>query len=147
MSILGRIRQNIALIAIIIFVALLAFVLTDFIRGITTLVAGPLDAGYIAGEPISQQEYNNILNNQQQNATDELSRGRASDQAFNNLVLQKILEKEYEKSGIDVSAEELSDLLYGRNISPQLLQAPAFRDSTGNFSPGAVQAYFQQLLT
>ncbi|MEL6134931.1 MAG: SurA N-terminal domain-containing protein, partial [Bacteroidota bacterium] len=148
MSILGRIRQNIALIAIIIFVALLAFVLTDFIRGITTIVSGPLDAGYISGEPISQEEYNRQVNQAVESRPGQLSeadRGRLSDQVWQQLVTQKILEQEYKKSGVDVSSAELADMLYGRNIDAEILQAPIFKDSTGQFSPQRVQLYLQQI--
>ncbi|MEO1417309.1 MAG: SurA N-terminal domain-containing protein [Bacteroidota bacterium] len=148
MSILGRIRQNIALIAIIIFVALLAFVLTDFIRGITTIVSGPLDAGYISGEPISQEEFNRQVNQAVESRPGQLSeadRGRLEDQVWQQVVTQKILEQEYKKSGVDVSSAELSDMLYGRNIDAELIQAPIFKDSLGRFDPSRVKLYFQQI--
>ena len=68
MSALSRIRQNIGLIAIVIFIALAAFILTDFIRGITTIVQGVPEAGTVAGSTISNDEYQEQVSLYNQNS-------------------------------------------------------------------------------
>ncbi len=150
MSVLSRIRQNISLVAIIIFVALLAFVLPDFIKGLSSGVTGPPVAGEIAGEPISWEEYqdevSNTLQQQRQNGpVDPVQEGQVRDQVWSSMVMRRLYEKEFEKIGIEVTKKELTEMFVGRHVDPTYLQAPIFKDSTGRFNPQRVQQWYQYM--
>lgn len=124
MSALSRIRQNIGLIAVVIGIALLAFILTDFLSGITGFFQGPIDAGTVAGQTITDQEYRERVSNalQQVGSQDELENGRARDQVWNQMVSEKVFDLEYEKIGLEISNDELLDMFAGDEISPFLRQ-------------------------
>jgi len=130
MSALSRIRQNIGLIAIVIFIALAAFILTDFFRGISALVQGIPEAGTVAGQSIDDREYQEQASLFLQNAgggQDDLQACQARTQAWNYLVQTKVLEEEYEDVGLEITGDELYDMFAGEEISPivrQYLLAP-----------------------
>jgi len=112
------------LIAIVIFVALLAFILTDFFSGISRIVAGPPDAGEVAGEPISDQVYRTRVNEvlSQVPGGDELQTGRVRDDVWNRMVSEMVFDKEFESVGLEVTGAEIYDMFAGRNISPYVRQ-------------------------
>lgn len=120
MSALSRIRQNIGLIAIVIFIALAAFILTDFIRGITTIVSGVPEAGTVAGAEVSNQEYQEQVSLYSQNsgATDELQQCNLRTQVWNNLVREKLYQMQMEGIGLQITGEELYQMFAGKEISP-----------------------------
>ncbi|MDP5170282.1 MAG: SurA N-terminal domain-containing protein [Bacteroidia bacterium] len=109
MSILSKIRDNIGLVAIIIFIALIAFILTDLISGINTAFGGPSPAGTVAGESISYQEFQNRVS-QQNSAGDELARGNVADQVWQQMVDEKVLKAEYDRIGLVVTGDEIYDM-------------------------------------
>ena len=51
------------LIVIVIFVALLAFILTDFFQGISSFLGAAPEAGTVAGQTVSDQEYRTRVSN------------------------------------------------------------------------------------
>ncbi|MEO0900214.1 MAG: SurA N-terminal domain-containing protein [Bacteroidota bacterium] len=146
MSILSRIRQNITLVAIIIFIALIAFVLPDFIKGLTNQVTGPPMAGEVAGETIDYSDYveevNQTIQAQGGNLPPE-QEAQLRETVWNNMVMRKLYQKEFDALGIEVTNNELTEMFVGRHIDPQYLQAPIFKDSLGNFSPQRVAQWYQ----
>lgn len=120
MSALSRIRQNIGLIAIVIFIALAAFILTDFIRGITTILRGVPEAGNVAGVEITNQEYQEQVSLYSQNsgAMDDLQSCQLRTQVWNNLVREKAYQMQLEGIGLEVTGEELYQMFAGEEISP-----------------------------
>jgi peptidyl-prolyl cis-trans isomerase D len=126
MSALSRIRHNMALIVILIALALLAFILTDLFTGLGSFLNAPPDAGMVAGQPISFQEYDervtNTVNSQSQGPANELTRGRIADQVWDAMVSEIVWDSEMEKSGLEVTGEELYDMFAGKEISPIVRQ-------------------------
>lgn len=109
MSTLSKIRDNIGLVAIIIFIALVAFILTDLISGINTIVGGLPSAGTVAGETIDWQEYQNRIS-QQGAVGDEATRGSVADQVWQQMVDEKVFDAEYKSVGIETSGAEIYDM-------------------------------------
>ncbi len=109
MSTLSKIRDNIGLVAIIIFIALVAFILTDLISGINTIVGGLPSAGTVAGETIDWQEYQNRIS-QQGAVGDEATRGSIADQVWQQMVDEKVFDAEYKAIGIETSGAEIYDM-------------------------------------
>ena len=122
MSALSRIRNNMGLVATIIFIALLAFILTDFLAGVTGVFGGPPPAGTVAGAEISDQEFElRVANRNQQGANTQLQRSMLRNQVWNEMVNDRILNAEYEKIGLSISDEELIDMMAGNNIPQDVL--------------------------
>ncbi len=109
MSILSRIRDNIGLVAIIIFIALIAFILTDLISGVNTIFGGLPPAGTVAGEEILWSDYQDRLS-QQELQGDEMARGQAEDQVWQQMVDEKIMQAEYDRIGLVVTGDEIYDM-------------------------------------
>ncbi len=123
MSALSRIRQNIGLIAIVIFIALAAFILTDFIRGITTIVQGVPEAGTVAGSTISNDEYQEQVSLYNQNSGGgDLAYCNLRNQVWTNLVREKVFQQELDKVGLQVTGEELYQMFAGETVSPLVRQ-------------------------
>jgi peptidyl-prolyl cis-trans isomerase D len=121
MSTLSRIRQNIGLIAIVIFIALAAFILTDFFRGITTVLQGVPEAGLVAGEEVGDREYQEQVSLYMQNAGgnyDDLQSCQLRNQVWDQVVREKLYAQELEKVGLQVTAEELYQMFAGEEVSP-----------------------------
>jgi peptidyl-prolyl cis-trans isomerase D len=122
MSLLSRIRQNIGLVAAVIFIAIIAFLLGDLLSGLDRM-RGAAVAGEVAGQEIPYQEYSrrisNVLN-QRGGGDDDFLRGQASEQVWSEMVNEIILDREFESAGLAVSEAELYDMFAGREISPLL---------------------------
>ncbi|MDX5436046.1 MAG: SurA N-terminal domain-containing protein, partial [Pontibacter sp.] len=107
--------------------------------------------GEIAGEEIDYQEFDAAL--QQVKADYENRVGRAAnegemamlrEQAWNQLIFKIALQKEYDRLGLEVTDEELTDMVQGNNIHPAVMQAFA-NPQTGEFDRAQVVQYLQNL--
>ncbi|TAE46597.1 MAG: hypothetical protein EAZ89_19765 [Bacteroidetes bacterium] len=122
MSVLGWIRNNIGLIVIIIFLALVSFILQDVLKGIDSIFGGAPSAGVVAGKTITTVEYNERSNNalSQSDSGDELQNARIKDQVWEQLVSEVVLDQEFENVGLGISGDEIYDMFAGKEISPLL---------------------------
>ncbi|MDX1908944.1 MAG: peptidylprolyl isomerase [Bacteroidia bacterium] len=120
MTILARIRQNISLIAIVIFFALAVFILTDFLSGMSNIVSGPPEAGSVAGESVAYTEYSQRVENalSQSGDADELARGRIQDQVWDQFVSELVYDRELKSAGLQVSGAEIYNLFTDEALTP-----------------------------
>lgn len=155
MALIGKIREKSALIVIFIGLALLAFILSDWqsIAGNT----GAQEMGLVAGEAVDVDRYNEILQQvMQQDQQQAQQSGReygireqrqSEQRAWQTLVEETILQKEYDALGIDVSEKELDAYLFGENgfsVMPDLAQS--FADpATGKFKPELLQKRIEEM--
>ncbi|WP_162428055.1 peptidylprolyl isomerase [Pontibacter pudoricolor] len=109
------------------------------------------EIGEIAGETIEYQEFDEVF--QQMKTNYENQTGRSAnegelamlrEQAWNQLIFKIALEKEYERLGIEVSEEELFDMVQGNNIHPAVRQAFT-NPQTGEFDRAQVVQYLQNM--
>ncbi|MFM2207505.1 MAG: hypothetical protein RL213_1480 [Bacteroidota bacterium] len=153
MAVIGRIRKRVGLLIGVVGVSMLLFILGDLVTSNTGLMNSNSDVlGEIGGEKIRYQEFerrvdqltenyklNTRTENIDQNTTDMLR-----DQAWNMYVNDFTLGKEYEKLGISCSADELFDMVAGKNPHPQVQQA--FTDpNTKMFDKNAVMKFLKDL--
>lgn len=155
MALIGKIRDKSVLLVIVIFVALMAFVLGDwqsFSRG------GGDEIGYgtIAGDPVDGNAYleaaENFENNDKQNAAQQ---GRpytqqdadaSADKAWSYIVETNVLNREIEALGLAVGAQELDAYLYARDgFAPLPDLAQNFSDSLGRFDAKALAQRIEQM--
>jgi len=147
MATLEKIRNRAGvLVAIVIGMALLAFILGDFLNSGGALFSNSqFEIAEISGKSISFQKYQKELNNlieitkftSGNNALDEETRERIQEQTWQQLLRQNILNDEYKELGIDVSSQELWDMVQGENIHP-IIQNLFTNPETGELNTMAV---------
>lgn len=149
MAIIGNIRKKSGLVIILIGVALLAFVLGDFVK------KGPKkgnNIGAIAGEEITRTDFENKVQKQedqykQQSGKENLTSAeilQIREMTWTQLVRETILQKEYDKLGVVVGKDELLDMVQGKHPHPYIVQS--FTDpQTGQFNPATVVQFLKTL--
>lgn len=157
MSILESIRNRASLF-IVLFVgfALLAFILQGSLdSGFSFFGQGRDFLAEINGHKVKQPDFDlevqkveaNLLAaaaQQGRSSLDPQERENVLTQVWNKFLDDYMYQEQYSKLGIDVSNEEVLDMLWGYNVVPQIQQS--FRDSiTGQFSPALVHKYVEGL--
>lgn len=132
MAAIGSIRKRSGLLIIIIGVALVLFLLTDFLgKANFGGPTGETNVGSIKGEPISQQDFatrvENALQAQSQGqAITETQRIQVRNRVWEQILRERILETEYSKLGLNVTPEELYNQI--TNAQPGSLIYQYFSD-------------------
>lgn len=132
--------------------SIVAFVGADLLGPNSTLLGNSkTNVGEIAGTTISYQdflakqdeiEYNWAQSNRRTPTSNDLVSIR--NLTWDALVAEYAFKNEFNSIGLDVSDEEIVDMVQGDNISPQISQA--FTDpETGEFSKDNVVAFLQNL--
>lgn len=132
MAIIQSIRSRFGLLlAIIVGVALFAFILGDFITSGGFIVQrSKMSIAEINGSRVGYNEYQNTLAYTEkimkaQYQTSQLEQDMVQsvrEQAWQDLIQKYLLEKEYKKLGLAVSDQEFSDLVQGPNPHPLVMQ-------------------------
>ena len=111
MATLEKIRQRKKILAIVIGAALLAFI---------------IEVGIVS------KEVEKAAAEAQQNNQDQVDPAVRQQQVLDDMINEKLLEKEYESLGITVSDKEISELMIGKNAAPAVVQ---FAQQVGAKSP------------
>ncbi len=132
MAIIQTIRNRAGvLLAIIIGIALFAFVLGDFITsGGFIYQKSKMDVAVINGNKVSFTEFQKLSTNIEEvmkaqyqiGSVDEQMAQSARNQAWQDLLQKYILDKEYRKIGLAVSDQEFNDMIQGPNPHPMIMQ-------------------------
>ena len=115
-------------IAAIIFIALLAFILTDLLGNGNNIFSDNDTIGKVDGEKIKVQDYQQEIEQQEefykmtQGQLSEDMQNQLRDGVWRQMVNDKIFEKVYDKAGIVVTGEEVLDMATGNHIAPVLRQ-------------------------
>jgi peptidyl-prolyl cis-trans isomerase D len=154
MAILEKLRMRAGtLLAVIIGLALFAFVLSDFLdSGGSLFTQQKNEIAEIAGKSIPYTEFETQVKNlekfqqirtgQSSFSEDIMDRFRTA--VWENMVRDQILEKEYKKTGIDVSEDELKEMFIGEN--PHQLVVQYFGDpQTGVLNRAGLVQFIQQI--
>ncbi len=147
MATLEKIRNRAGvLVAVVIGLALLAFILGDFLNSGGALFSNSqFEIAEIAGKSIPYQKYQKELNDiieinkfsSGQSTLDENTIQRIQMQTWNQIVREYVLEDEYDELGVDVSSQELWDMVQGENIHP-IIQNLFTNPETGELNTMAV---------
>lgn len=152
MAVIQKIQKQTGCLLLVIGVAMIAFVLTDLISTRSSIFGGNANTvAEIKGEKIDYTDLNNRyegmindlrLNNPDVEVTEEI-RQAYQEQAWNQLIQEKVMEKEYAKLGLAVSGKELADITVGDNTHPRVKQA--FTDQqTGVFDKNRFVKFIQE---
>jgi peptidyl-prolyl cis-trans isomerase D len=154
MATLERLRKRSGLLlAIVVGMALFAFVLGDLFRsGGSMFQSSRRDVAEIHGEHISIDEYQKRVDNltqfyKQQRRTTSLNNEttyQIRDQVWEQMVREFVLLNEYEELGIMVTDEELFELVQGRNPHP-IVQDYFTDPQTGQFRRQDLLRFISQL--
>jgi peptidyl-prolyl cis-trans isomerase D len=154
MAILEKLRVKAGLlVAIVIGLSLLAFVLSDFLdSGGSLFTRSKYEIAEVSGKSVPYTDYESKVKELED--IQKLQNGQASldeetiDQirtaTWENMIQDMLLEKQYAKLGIDVSKEELRDMIMGENPHPAIAQL--FTDpQTGILNRQSLSAFMQRI--
>ena len=143
MTTLQRIRNHGVLLLVVVGIAMLAFILGDFLNsGSSFFNKSRENVGVIAGHKVHYTEYETAkeqltevykFENGSSDINEELGI-QIRNQVWQMMVMDYTLREQAEKIGMDVTAEELSELCIGTNPHQLIRQRRAFYDETGNFN-------------
>jgi len=143
------------LIAIVIGISLAAFVLGDLLQSGTSIFQkNQMEIGEINGESIQYPDFQRQVEelgeiykqNTQQKQLDENSWVQVREQTWQNSVQKIVMSDVYKDLGIEVTSDELFDMIQGANLHPIIQQL--FRNpNTGQVDRGAVVNFLKQLET
>ena len=148
MASLQRIRNHGALLIAIVGLAMLAFILGDFLNsGSSFFNRSRENVGVIAGQKVHYTEYEAAK--EQLTEVYKIESGRSDfdedtysqirNQVWNMLMMDYTLRAQAKKIGMDVTVDELSEQCIGENPHQILRSRRAFMDENGQFSRAIVK--------
>jgi peptidyl-prolyl cis-trans isomerase D len=154
MAILEKLRVKAGLLlAIVIGLSLLAFVLSDFLdSGGSLFTRSKFEIAEVSGKSIPYTDFESAVNKLEQmhklrsgqTSIDEATMDQIRNGTWDNMIQDMLLEKQYSKLGIDVSEEELRNLIMGENPHPAIAQL--FTDpQTGILNRMALKSFMQRI--
>lgn len=152
MATLGKIRSKGKVLAIIIGLALFAFIAEELFRSCeSTRNDQRQQVGQVLGEKISVQdfqklidEYQEIIKMQQgqENLTED-QLNQVKDMVWNTYVQSKIVESEASKLGLTVTDGEMQDIM-NQGTNPILAQSPFINQQTGRFDVNQLKKFLAE---
>lgn len=151
MALIGTLRTKMGTwVVVFVFVAIAAFILGDLF-GNNGVLMGRNTVGEIAGHEISLEEYQAAIQEREANYAMNFGRSPGEremttirQQAWELLIVRHAIEKQYGKVGVTVSAAEVQDLLWGKNVDENVKQSFT-NPETGQFEKDRVLSYLAQL--
>ncbi len=143
------------LVAIVIGFSLAAFVLGDLISGGTSVFQrNQMEVGVIDGESIQYPEFQKQVEelgevfkqNYQTTQLDDNAWSQVREQAWQTNIRDIVMGATYEELGIEISADELFDMLQGANPH-QIVQQIFSNPETGQFDRASVVRFLKSLET
>lgn len=126
MATLEKIRSKSVILFVIIIVALLAFILGDFLTSSRSLTGPGTTAAKVAGQKIDIQQFNNRVEQQRQamqaQGYADIDNAQLQNQVMEQMIYQALLDKEISELGITVTDTELSQAMTGETPLPQVVQ-------------------------
>ena len=154
MTTLQRIRNHGVILLVVVGVAMLAFILGDFLNsGSSFFNKNRENVGVIAGHKVHYTEYETAkdqltevykIESGSNDINEDLSI-QIRNQVWQMLLMDYTLREQADKIGMVVTAEELSELCIGANPHQLIRQRRAFYDETGNFNRFALINFLNSL--
>ena len=154
MATLQKIRTKAGLlVAIVIGLSLAAFILGDMLQsGSSIFRRNQMEVGVIDGESIQYTDFQKEVEklgemykkNRQATQIDDNTWAQIREQAWQDEINKIVMGKVYEDEGIDVSSDELFDLLQGANVHP-FIRRIFTNQETGQFDRSAVVRFLKAM--
>lgn len=141
MAILSKIRERTVFLIVIIALALFAFVLTDLFRnGGFSADKASASVGVVGDEEISREEFAAQVEGIVQQSQGRVSSLQAAKQAWENSLRRILLKQEFEKLGLEVGADQITDVM-----AQQLAGDPRFSNEAGFFDEAKLRQFIAEL--
>lgn len=152
MSLIAKIREKSGVAIGVIAISLILFIIGGDLMGTNSFFGGSSQkVGEIAGNTILYQDFNQQVEAARVNFQSQSGRVptdqetvQLREQAWSQFIGQYALTKELDALGIEVTPEELEDMVQGVNIHPQVRQQFT-NPQTGQFDKTQIIAYLQTL--
>lgn len=146
MALINTIRKNSGVAVALVAVGLIFFLIGGDIFHWRNFVSNRYrtEVGEIAGQKISLQAYQTVLESLRHSLSTDLPASFVNDLAWKQLVSQVTLQKECTALGLEVSEDELIDLVQGEHIQPEI-QAIFQNPDTNQFDKQYLIHSLQQL--
>lgn len=151
MALIGTLRDKMGIVLVgFIFVALVVFILEELL-GNKSVLMNQNKIGEINGNSISIKEFQNVVEERRANYILNFNRqpgdremATLRQQAWELLIVRNALVPQYDKVGVQVTDEEIIDMISGNNIDPNIRQA-FMNQQTGQFDRSMLNNYINQL--
>ena len=153
MSLISKIREKTGLIVGAVAIGLILFLVGgDLLGPSSQLLGGPdKEIGEIAGEEISIDEYQQAVNEMEANFYLRTGRNPSDreqntirQQAWSKMIADVAFAKQFDELGIEVTEQELIDMVQGNNIDPGIRQSFT-NPETGEFDRNQLISYLQNM--
>ena len=150
---IGTLRNKMGTwVVVFVFVAITAFIVGDLFSGNSSILNwGQKNVGEIAGREISIDEFQSAIREREANYTLQFGRQPGDrempalrQQAWDLLIARHAIQSQYAKVGVDVTSDEVWDMVQGKNVDESVRQAFT-NPETGQFDPNRVVSYLQQV--
>lgn len=153
MALIGTLRNKAGTwVVVFVFVAIAAFILGDLFSGNSNILNwGRNSVGEIAGKEVSYEEFQSAV--REREATYYLQTGREPgdremtgirQQAWDMLVARYAIEPQFEQVGVEVTDNEVVDMISGVNIDPTIKQSFT-NPQTGEFDRATLGSYIKKI--
>lgn len=151
MALIGTLRDKMGMLLVIfIFLALAAFILGELLTN-NSVLFNQNEVGEINGHSISIEEFQSAVEERRANYVMNFNREPGDremttlrQQAWDLLIARYAIVPQYEKVGVEVTDEEVVDMISGTNIDPNIRQA-FVNQETGEFDRAMLGNYINQL--
>lgn len=153
MAALQKIRSKSGLLIGIIAVGLLAFVFPW--SELSSFINKSKDKAFtVNGEVITTKQYADRIAQWEhfqkvmsgKNSLDEAASSQIREMVYQQMVKEIMLDEQAEKLGLNVTSEELNDMVTGANVAPVLSQIPFFvNPQTGQFDKAYLNQFIQSI--
>ncbi|MDR3137281.1 MAG: SurA N-terminal domain-containing protein [Tannerellaceae bacterium] len=147
MATLEKIRSKAGLLVGVVGLALFAFIIGDFLNsGSSFLRQSQEKIAEVDGTSLTIQDYQKRIDEMVEMY--KLQSGNTSlpedimtqirESVYETMVRETVLGEQLDELGIQVTPEELFDMVQGDNMSPIILQMPMFQDAEGRFNKASL---------
>jgi peptidyl-prolyl cis-trans isomerase D len=153
MALIGTLRNKMGTwVVIFVFVAIASFIVGDLFSGNSSILNwGQKNVGEIAGREVSIDEFQNAIREREANYSLQFGRQPGDrempalrQQAWDLLIARHAIQSQFSKVGIEVTDDEVWDMVQGKNVDESVRQAFT-NPETGQFDPNRVVNYLQQV--
>ncbi|CAN5255856.1 SurA N-terminal domain-containing protein [soil metagenome] len=143
MSVIQRIRDKAAWFVFgAIALSLIAFILQDAFSRQSSIFSSTSTLGKVNGIKLEREEYDHKLDFYEK--ANNTPRSQLMGSIWDYMVDQALMQEEYNKLGIKVNTDELSDVMFGDN-PPQWMQQAFTNPQTGEYDAAGARQQFAQI--
>lgn len=145
MSIIQSIRDRAAWIVVgAIALSLIAFIVQDALGRKSSLFGSSSSIGSVNGTKISREDFQKKIDFYSKQNNGQIQQSQLVTGVWDMMVQQTIMDEQYKELGIDVTSNELGDILFGDNPPDWMKQAFTNKE-TGLFDANAAKKQFGDL--